>query len=507
MKSSDNLRAKVVKNAAANLIRLAGAGVIALALPPFLVRTLSKDTYAAWALLLQLTVYVGYLDFGIQTAVAKFVAQAEELHDQVQRDRIVNTAFVMLLLAALLACLVIALLAWQLPRLFSQMPAWLYPQAQIGLLFMGCSLALGLPTSVISALFIGFQRNEIPAAIAVATKIATAALVVAAVLDHQGLAIIGIAVATANLLGCAGAFSALRLRGRQVRLHLSLASKACARQITAYSSSVVVWMAAMLMVSGLDLTIVGIFDYKSTAYYAVAATLTNFLAQAQGAIFAALLPASAVLAAREDSRRLGIMLVSSTRYGMLTLLAMALPLILGGHLIISKWAGADYAQHGTAILQLLLVANVVRLCALPYATLLLGTGQQRKAMISPLAEGFTNLTASIVGAYLVGAIGVAIGTLIGALVSVGLHFLYNMPRTAMMSIDRLLLLKDGLVRPVIVTAPLIALLPFHSSMFHLRDETQLYLLSLAMLGTVVLLWHYGLVSSERHKLAQTLRSL
>src|SRR5262249_22396191 len=155
--------------------------------------------------------------------------------------------------------------------------------------------------------------------------------------------------------------------------------------------------------------------------YAVAAALTNFLVQVQGAIFAALLPASAVLAARGDTQRLGQLLISSTRYGMLILVSIALPLIVGGRFALRLWAGYDYAEQGTAILQMLLVANVIRLCALPYSTLLLGTGQQNKVILSPLAEGTTNLVASVIGAYLFGAIGVAIGTLIGSFVSLGFH--------------------------------------------------------------------------------------
>src|SRR5437763_11492664 len=74
-----NLGRLVAKNASANLVRLAGTGVVALLLPPFLVREMSKGAYGAWALLLQLTLYVSYFDFGIQTAVARFVAHADEL--------------------------------------------------------------------------------------------------------------------------------------------------------------------------------------------------------------------------------------------------------------------------------------------------------------------------------------------------------------------------------------------------------------------------------------------
>lgn len=501
MSGAPSLTRTVVKNASANVARLAGAGVVALLLPPFLVRELSKDAYGAWSLLLQLTLYVSYFDFGIQTAVSRFVAHADELGDSHQRDGVVSSAFVMLSAAALLGCALVILLAWQLPNLFRQMPPALYQPAQIALLFMGVSFALGLPVSVIHALFIGLQRNEIPAAVAIANKLAMAALVAGVVLKHWGLGAMGASVALANVLSYLGAFFVWRVWANRVRVHLTHISRVYVRQIGGYSASVVVWMVAMLMISGLDLSIVGMFDYKMTAYYAIAATLTNFIAQAQGAIFSALLPASAVLGARGDGQRLGVMLLSSTRYGMLILLAMALPLVVGGHWIIRFWAGADYAQHATLILQVLVIANVVRLCALPYSTLLLGTGQQNKVIVSPLAEGITNLVASVIGAYLFGAIGVAFGTLIGAFVSVGLHLFYNMPRTALIAIDRMRLVKEGLLRPSLGALPFIALLVVAP----VRDfQGYVFLLVLATIAAALLFWNFGLLPAERQRLAHTL---
>jgi O-antigen/teichoic acid export membrane protein len=500
------LRRKVVKNASANLIRLAGSGLVALLLPPFLVRMLSRDAYGAWALVLQMTLYVGYFDFGIQTAVARFVAHSDELKDTRQRDGIVSTAFVLLTLAAALGCVMIAVLAWQLPHLFPRMPLTLYPPARTALLVMGGSFALGLPVSAIHAVFIGFQRNEIPAVLSIINKLSMALLVCAVVLRHRGLAEMGLAVATANLLSYFGAYAAFRRWAGQVRVRISLISKAIARQIASYSSSVVVSMAAMLMISGLDLTIVGAIDYKSTAYYAIAATLTNFLAQAQGAIFAALLPASAVLAARGDSQQLGTLLISSTRYGMLILLAGALPLIVAGHFVISIWASPSYARYSTTLLQVLLIANVVRLSALPYSTLLLGTGQQTKVILSPLAEGVTNFTASVAGAYAMGAIGVALGTLLGAFVGLGLHVFYNMPRTSLISISRRRLILDGFARPLACAVPFGWLL-FHSSMPRLSAQTEISLAVMSSVGAALIFWHYGLVRSEKQKVAHALRLL
>lgn len=499
------LKRKIVRNASANLMRLAGSGVVAILLPPFLVRMLAKDAYSAWALILQLTLYVAYFDFGIQTAVARFVAHSHELNDRTERDSIVSTSVLLLTVAALLACGMIGIIAWRIPHLFREMPQSLFRSTQIALLVMGFSFALGLPVSAINALFIGFQKNEIPAGISIVNKVVMALLICAVVVKQWGLVAMGAAVATANLLSYVATYVAFRRWAVNVGIRLRLISKVVALRIAGYSSSVVVSMLAMLMISGLDLTIVGAFDYQSTAYYAIAATLTNFLAQAQGALFAALLPASAVLAAREDSEELGTLLLSSTRYGMLLLLSFALPLIVAGHLVISVWAGPIYAQHSTSILQVLLIANVVRLSALPYSTLLLGTGQQTKVILSPLAEGGTNLGASILGAYLMGAMGVALGTLLGAFVGVGLHLFYNLPRTSLISINRRRLLREGFIRPLACAVPFGWLL--FSPLFQLSLQTEIFLAVVSSMGAVILFWHFGLVHSEKQKVAHALQLL
>jgi len=500
MLTKPTLSRTVFKNASANLLRLAGSGIVALLLPSFLVRMLPNDTYSAWALLLQLTLYVGLLDFGIQTAVARFVAHADELHNPEERDGSVSTAAALLVAAAVMGFCLVALLAWQLPRIFTSMPAYLDRGARIALLLMGGSFALGLPFSVIHATFIGLQRNEIPAAVVIANRFAMAALTAGVVFRHWGLAWMGGAVALANVASYGGAYFAWRLWAPQVRIRISLISKACARKIAGYSLAMTAWFAGTLMVSGLDLAVVAKFDYGATAYYAVAATLTGFVTQTQGAIFASLLPASAVLSARGDAQKLGAVLITSTRYGIIMLLGMALPLMIAGKFILRIWVGPDYASHGNGILQMLVIANFVRLSALPYATLLLGTNQQRKVIMSPLAEGIANLCASVMGAYFLGAIGVAIGTLIGSFVGLGFHLFHNMPRTSEIAFSRSEFVRRGLFRP------LACALPF-GVMFFLRVNAlgnswtaSLLLLSVAISGTGLLFWKYGLIESDRRRI-------
>jgi len=502
---ADRSNRSILANATANVLRLVGSGIVVLAVPPFLVRVLSRDAYSAWSLLMQWVLWVGFLDFGLQIAVARFVAHADELNQTEERDAVTSTAFALLSIACGVALGLIALLAWQFPHVFSKMPVHLRQEGRVALLVMGGSFALGLPAAVFPAVFIGLQRNNIPAALSIGHKTVTAVLVIAAAIKHYGLGIMAAAVALSNVGFYIASWLAWRRWASGVRIRFSAIRKQCARRIAAYSSALTVWNGAMLLISGIDLSVVGIFDYRATAAYAVAATLTNVVAQTQGAIFAAFLPASAVLSARGDNGKLGAMLLSSTRYGCATLLLMGLPLLIGGNLILNIWVGPEYAAQGTAILQVLVVANIIRLISLPYSTLLLGTGQQHKVILSPIAEGITNLIASVAGAYLLGAIGVAIGTLIGSFVNVGFHFVYNMPRTSSIAIDRPLLVKDGFLRPFGCAIPLGLIMLLHFLVPQLSLAVLVPLAGAATLMTLFLLWNYGLFSAERTRLQSALR--
>ncbi len=497
---NSGLTRTVFKNASANLVRVAGLGIVALFLPSFLVRMLPTEVYGTWALLLQVTTYVGFLDVGLQTAVARFVAHAHELSNLEQRDGIVSTACLLLVVGCALGFCLIGVMIWQLPHLFKTMPAHLQTQGQIALLLMGSSFAISLPFSVIHAIFIGLQRNEIPVAIVLATRLVMAALTVSVVYRHWGLVAMAAAVAVANVLSCGLTYFSWHRWAHEIRIRISLASMIYAKVIGNYSTALMVWTIGMLMVSGLDLSIVGAFQYSATAYYAVALTVTTLIAQAQAAIFTALLPPSAALAARGEGHKLGCLLISATRYGMLILLAMVFPLILGGKAILGVWVGADYAAHSITIMEVLVGANVIRLFAVPYSILLLGSGQHSKVILSPLAEGVVNLVSSLIGAYLWGAIGVAIGTVIGSIVGVGLHLFYNMPRTTAIAVSRLVLLKEGLLKPLLCATPFGLLLLYKIAAPQMSLASLSVSLACASVLAAALFWHYGLLRSERQRL-------
>jgi O-antigen/teichoic acid export membrane protein len=96
------LRPRFIKNARANLCRGGAAAVVAILLPPVLVRHMDPADYAVWVLVLQVVAYVGFLDFGLQTAIGRYIAFSTEKNDQEERNGIFSTVFAGLLVAALI---------------------------------------------------------------------------------------------------------------------------------------------------------------------------------------------------------------------------------------------------------------------------------------------------------------------------------------------------------------------------------------------------------------------
>lgn len=490
----------VVKNAAANVARGSAAAFAAVVLPSFLTRMMSAEAYGAWALVLQLSALTGYLDFGIQTAIGRFVAHTDEKKDSEGCERIVSTSVFWLAVAGAVGVAGTLVAAFLVPHIFHQLPSPLVPDVQRALVFVGVSLSIGLPCSVFNGIFIGLQRYEVPAAIVGGSKLFSAALIVLIVKDHGDIAQMGLALAAVNLASYALQYLMYRIMASRIRLSMRSVNPQSGRELFDYCLSLSVWTFAMLLVSGLDVSLVGYFQFEKVAYYATAATLITFLAGLQNAVFHVMIPSTSVLQARGKSIRLGQSMITATRYGCLTLLAVGLPLILGAKTILSLWVGPTYAAEGTRFLQVLAVANVIRLSALPYVMTLIGTGQQRLVIVTPIVEGLSNLLMSLVCGYYFGAIGVALGTLIGAFVGILGHLIYNMPRTVAIHFAISDYVREGLLRPMVCAVPVLiaGALSYvsRSSIPVVADSV----LGVGLVMTAILVWRYGLVESEREKL-------
>jgi O-antigen/teichoic acid export membrane protein len=495
----------VFSNVLANLARAAAVSLVTLLLPAYLTHRLPVAVYAAWVLILQLGAYVSYLDLGIQIGVSKFVAEYDALGDQSAAGRHASAGFALMILAGALGLGLTGLLAWQVPRLFSGMPANLHHEVRIGLILVGSSLSFGLVCAVYSAVFLGLQRYWIPTTITIVNRASFLAVVIAVVALRGNLAAMGLAVAVVNVATGILQIAAWWKKASHVSLSLKLLEPRIVKNVVRYCSLQSVSTLAMLCISGLDILLVGHYDYAQTAYYSIAILATNFVLLLVGSALGPLMPASSALSTQRSPVEMGDFLSQITRYTAVLLLVTGLPLIVCGFPLLRAWVGPAYAAHSLRYLQILVLANILRNLCAPYATLITATGRQAPALAAAIAEAVVNLGSSIYLASRFGAIGVAAGTFIGAFVGVSMHFAITMPFTRQtLTFSRSRLFLTGLLRPSAIGLPALILLPFWDSS---SAPLNLKMAVVWSIGTLGIAWFFGARSDERSFLVDRFKTL
>jgi O-antigen/teichoic acid export membrane protein len=495
-KQGGGARAVLSKNIAASLIRVCVTSLVALILPAYLTHRLPVSIYGAWALILQLGGYVFFLDLGVQTSVAKFIAEYEARGDLAGASRRASAGFAMMTIAGLLGIALTIGLAWQVPRLFHGMPAALYRDVRVSVLMIGASLAFQLVCSVFGAIFLGLQRYGIPMSIAVVNRVLYTIAVCLAVFLHGSLAEMGFAVAVVNVTTSIAQFVAWRRLASRIRISLRLVDGRVLGQMAHYCALLAIWSIGMVFVSGLDLTIVGHYDYSQTAYYSIAILPTNFVVMIVSSAMGPLMPASSALSTQRTPTEMGQILGRTTRYSTMMLLLTGLPLIICGFPILRLWVGPVYALHSFEYLQILILANILRSSFLPYATMVVATGKQAYGIAAAVSEALVNLGASLYLARHYGAVGVALGTLFGAVTSVALHFAVSMHFTyRTLSISRAQLFSAGILRPGIIAIP--SILVFFFAWSAPSKMPSVSMISAWVLATLCIAWFGNLNRKER----------
>lgn len=450
-------RGRLVKNTVANLGRGTAAAVIALLLPPILVRHMTPAVYAVWVLVLQTAAYASYLSFGLEIAIGRYVAYSNEKGDRELRDEVFSTAFFALCCAALLSLVCLAGVILTAQEIFPSVPVALVPQMRLALLVVGVSIAIGLPASAWNGVFIGVARYEIPALAITGSRLLSAIGLIAAALAGHSLVVMAAVVASTNLLSYISQYLAMRSITPDIRFRPSSVRRSAARELYSYCLGLTAMSFSLLLITGFDLLLVGRFQFSAVVPYSVAASMITLITGLVNAVAVVLVPHAAALHAREEAESLGKLLLASTQICVLLLVLTGIPILIYARLILSFWIGAQYAAGGAPLLATLVVANMIRLIIVPYHVVLVAAGQQSYIKISPLAEGVSNLVASVVLGVLFGGIGVALGTLFGAVVAIGMQLWYSLVRTrSAIALSSWSFLTSGILGPLLCTSPLIA---------------------------------------------------
>lgn len=478
---------KFVKNAVSNLISGGSSAVLAVVLPYFFVRTFTPPEFSLWVLVLQLAAYVNFLNFGVQIAVGRYVSHALSRGDRAEAENILSAGVQILGVLACVAFVLIVLLAQALPYIFPKVDPTMVETARIMLFWIGGALTVGLPASAYLGVFVGLQRNDIPALISLVSKAGLALALIFVAQQTHSLKTASVTYFVVSMLGYLLQYVLYRYLCPTWRTRMLGVLPAARKELISYCLSLSVWSIAMLLVNGISTTVVGIFDFKNVGAFGVALNLIAFFVGLFRAILAPLLQVFTKLFAKGEIPKLIDLFRIIDCSTSIMMMFVCYWMILPAHWLFGLWLGPDLAAVSLPIFIVLVIGNTARNTASVYAYYLLAVGQQRKIYSSPIAEGISNFFASITGGWLFGAFGVAWGVMIGAVVGLSANYFYNFPRTMPQGFSVGRQLHNNILKPILVTTPMLAV-----AIFGVLSEAYLYwtipLMILAMGPSLWTLW-------------------
>jgi len=492
-----------LSRAFANLITAASNACFLLIVPAVLVRSLGPEEFAVWVLVLQISGYTALLTLGLQDAVGRYVAYHHARGDAVAAWEFVDTAFWLLCAAGLVGAVAVAVVGMRIAPLFPQVPLRLAPFARSMLWATGVTLSAGLPFVAFSGVLIGLRRNDVVAAVLGTAKFVLTILLGLIAWKSHSLLWLTLCFVAVNGLSYAALWAACR-RLSGVAVGFAIPSRELLREVWRYCGTMLVWQISMLMITGLDVIIVGRVDFPAVPYYTVALVPVALLTGAMPALFSPLMQVGAAYAAQGQETLLIPLLERSTRLATVVLAVAASLLLLFEPELYSAWLGAEYGIKVAPILILVIIGHALRQIAFPYTTLLLSTNRHQQLVMSPIAEGAANVLIAVIAGREYGVIGVASAVVFGSAVGQLMNYFHNLPRTHGPHFDRRTLLVNSVCLPLLCFIPVLAWVPLCRE-FAFPEGSSLAVRFVLLLLCCVLAWRFAVRPVERHALLSHLR--
>lgn len=448
----------LLNNSVANLLRAASASAVSVIVPLVLAWRLPHDQYAMWSLLFGIAAYVLFLDFGLaatlQVAAAKLsVGSASRSPKELVRRTLV-------IVAVIVACVQIAaaILGNFASALFPALPAGYLSVFGMALFVVCFGQSCSLASNILVGYFMGSHRTMKPSVILLLSRLTSVAGVSIISFSNVDLILVASIFSAPLVAGCLViVFDLLRDVREFIRTDFSPRNdglKWTTKSIISFSAPLALWNLALLVVTGSGVWIIGQADYTALGAYSIAAMMVTVVLGLENAILGPLLSELSQAVARSDGLARYIRKVSLLNSVFVMAIAV---LIFGTFNIFHPLLPESIGQHLTPeIVGFLLFGNVVRLSLAPLGLAFVANGSHKRLIFPPIVEALLYFVALYTLGRGFGLVGVAIGTIVGAVLGSGIKLLWSIRIAPIPSLGIAQLARETILIPSLCILPIAA---------------------------------------------------
>lgn len=412
---------KIRKNAIANVIGTFGLIIIAFIMSPFLVNTLGDTKYGIWTIAVSFTGYMNLLDFGITSAVNKYVAEYNGSRDQQKINKIFSTAMILFCVMGVVIVLLSPIMADLVVSLIN-IDESLVSVVHLLIIIVSFDIGIFVIGGLYKGIFGGYQEYAVINYIQITSAIYKAVMFYLFLSNGFELISMGLVSITANLLSILIFYIVLRRMHPEVRFETRLFSKSSSSKIIHYSKYTFLAMFANQIIFYSDAFVIGYFmSAAAVTYYSIPWALSEYTKKISLAISQTYAPAISEKEAMGDLDHIKILYTNGVKYMIIISNLLSVGMLVLGGAFIAIWMGPKYRELCETVLIILFINQYILGPQLISYAVLKGLAKQKRYSYMSMVVSILNLILSIMLVQKWGIIGVAIGAAIPQVLFHGLY--------------------------------------------------------------------------------------
>jgi O-antigen/teichoic acid export membrane protein len=444
----------ILRNTAWNYLSTLVGLVVGLALVPLMMRFLGEAHYGLWVLVGAVVGYASLLDLGFSVSICKWLAEHRSPAADRERNAFLSTMLVALLALGVIVLLAVAAIALALDRLFTIGVPDL-ATARLLLLVVGVAAAAEFPLGLSGHLIFAHERLDIANGLTIAHLVLGLIVTVVTLVAGYDVLAVGLVNTGVALTIHIFRFMAARRVVPSLRLSPLLFDARYLREIRRFSLYMSVNQLSRRLTLKTDEIVVGCFlPLSAVSIYSIGLRLSNAGRILSEQLSRVVFPAGASLYAGSDIARVRQLAVEGTRVTLVLGLPPAIAVALLADEIIGAWIGQPM-EPAPAVSRLLVVATAVTMVQWVPSTVTLAVGRVAFPTVLAIIEAMSNLGLSVILVSRLGLVGVAIGTLVPAVLLTCVHVPYS---CRVLGIPLGTFVREALIPPSLPAIPVVALL-------------------------------------------------
>jgi O-antigen/teichoic acid export membrane protein len=496
---SEISRTLIARSVVSNWSYLSLNVMVAFWMTPFVVRHLGDSWFGIWALVLQLTGYMGVVDVGLRSALVRFVSRFQAQGDHEALNRLLNTTITLYAMMAPICLMVAAIVAF-FGLQHMHIPPQMLRVAQLTVFIAAGCVACDFIFATSHASLAGLSRWDLINSVWIPVLLVRTALIILFLELGFGLLTLALIQFSVTLIGYSVEVVFLRRLLPTFRFKWRAFEMAHMRPIMEHGwYSFLLSMATRVNYQVDSIVIAFFLPISEITFYVIGLRLIEYLRDLLNSTTMIVAPLVSSQEAVGDTHRVATTLIRSTRYSLLVgFLGVGVFLGLGTDFI-RLWMGPRFAGPSGTVLVILAIGVLASSTQFASSHVLYGLSKHRLNVNWTIVESILNLSFSLVLVRRYGILGVAAGTTIANIIIRG--WLY--PRSFLRALDVPWreYLHHGVGPAIAPALSFLAAVELSKNFLPIQNYGGLVLAAiLGLFAFGVCLWFFGLDDADREML-------